>query len=481
VTVVPPISPSAAASGSPAAATSTERGLTRRYLRSAAARADLSGYADSELLGVAYGGRLLDRPVFLEADQQAGLAADVAATFDLLAGLPARLFGGSLTAMARAVGMTPLQAEAVRRGCADVPLRLGRADLYQEAGGFRLLEFNTGSALGGFDNAELNRAFLRDPDLAAFVAAEGLEFTDTLRGIADTIRAACAGLDAPSRPVVALVDWPRSFPELERRLGFMARLLDPLGFEAVPCHVGQLEERGGMLFVRGRRIDIVYRFFVIADLLDGPDAPAVMEPVLAAAERGTVRLFAPLDLDVYGSKAALALLSDEGHRSAFTPAELRLIDRFLPWTRRLHPGPVHVDGQETDLLPYVLAHRDELVLKPNMLYAGLGVVPGWTTDAAEWERHVRSASGGPFVVQRRVRPVAERFPAAGRCAEPGAGPAGAGSARSAEMFLNWGVYLVSGGYGGALVRATADPEAGVVGMATGAKAGCCFHPERRAA
>ena len=190
---------------------------------------------------------------------------------------------------------------------------------------------------------------------------------------------------------------------------------------------------------------------------------------MAAAERGTVRMFAPLDSDVYGSKGALGLLSDERHRSAFTPAELHLLDRFLPWTRRLDPGPVHVHGQETDLLPYVLAHRQDLVLKPSMLYAGLGVVPGWTTDQAEWERQVRSAAGGPFVVQRRVRPVSEHFPTAG----PPAAEAGAGG--TGELFLNWGVYLVSGGYGGALVRATADPEAGVVGMATGARAGCCFH------
>ena len=442
---------------------STENDLTVRFFRHRAAGTRLSRYAlDSELLTVAYGQRLLDRPVFLQAGQRAGLESDLSGLHELLTSLPARLFGGSIPAMGRAVGMSPVQIEGVLRSAAERPLRLGRADLYQEDDGFRLLEFNLGSALGGFDNAELNRALLEDPDLRAFVESEGLEFTDTLRRIAGTMMAQCADLDIAGRPVVALADWPASFPELGPRLNFMAQSMRPMGFDAIACHIGQIEERSGALFVEGKRIDIVYRFFLIEDLLDGPGMPVPVERVLAAAERGDVRVFAPVDSDLYGSKGALALLSDERNRGAFTVGELALIDRFLPWTRALREGPVHVGGEQVDLLDHACARREDLILKPTLMHGGLGVAAGWTMSQAEWERQLREALEGPYILQRRVRPVGERF------LEPGTTSAGV-------RYLNWGVYLAGDGYGGAIVRGSADPDVGVVSMGNGALVGCCFH------
>jgi len=49
---------------------------------------------------------------------------------------------------------------------AGTPLtRLARADLYRESDGFRLLEINIGSTIGGGDNAMVNRAMLINPVL----------------------------------------------------------------------------------------------------------------------------------------------------------------------------------------------------------------------------------------------------------------------------------------------------------------------------
>jgi hypothetical protein len=64
------------------------------------------------------------------------------------------------------------------------------------------------------------------------------------------------------------------------------------------------------------------------------------------------------------------------------------------------------------------------------------------------------------VLQRRVRPEPEPFPAADGL-EP--------------WVLTWGAYLCARGYGGMWVRGTADRDTGGVNMATGAYATCCFH------
>lgn len=442
-----------------------ENGLTQRFLARWADKPPerLQELAGESKLPFSFGTRFLTRPAFLEAEQRRLAEADVSAVLDLLFTLPRRLFDGDLAAMADAVGLAPAQAEAIVRTATEHPVRLARADLFDDGQAFRLLEFNVSSALGGWDTSVLTRWLLRDPDLASFVEDEGLAFTDTLAAFAGVIHGECAGLDCPSRPVVALVDWPASYPTFGPCLDFMARSLEPFGFEAYGCHAGQLTARDGHLFLEGRHIDVIYRFIPLSDLLDGPGALAVVEPIIAAAERGTVRLVTGFAASVFGSKGCLALLSDDDHRSVFSPAERDLIDRVIPWTRILRAGDTSAGGQRVDLVDYVLANRCELILKPTQLYGGKGVIPGWKTGQRAWAEAVHTGLRSRFVVQRRVRPVVERFPAAGA------------AAATSELVLNWGVIVAGPGYGGAIVRALPGPDPGIINVAAGAAAACTFH------
>jgi hypothetical protein len=413
--------------------------------------------AGSELLRTAYHGRFLTRPVFLDAAARVSLGQDLGRLLDLLAGLPQRLFDGDLRRFAAAVGMAPVQAEAAVRGAGtgSGPVRSARADLYRTQDGFQLIELNVHSALGGFENAEMHRALLADPAHRAFVTAEGLAYSDTLRGIVDTMLAAGGGLNAPGRPVVALVDWPPDLASEEPRLRFLVKLLRPMGLDAVVCHLGQVStgaDRG--LYVDGRRIDVVYRFFGTENLLEESWAPAAVARIQDAVDDGTVRLFTGMDAELYASKAALALLGDERNREAFTATEREFLDRFVPLTRRLC----------RELIPDVLARQGELVLKPVLMHGGKGVVAGWTVPSREWARQIEAAAGGPYVVQRRVRPAAEPFPA----------PDGSGGTEL--MALKWGVFLNAAGYGGAFVHGAPDLDIGVLNSsARSSLVGCCFH------
>ena len=94
------------------------------------------------------------------------------------------------------------------------------------------------------------------------------------------------------------------------------------------------------------------------------------------------------------------------------------------------------------------------------MHGGIGVVPGWLTDQDDWDSQVAAAMTGSFVVQRRVRPAPELFPA-----DEGLRP----------FVLTWGTFLATGGYGGMLLRGTPDLDTGGVNMNTGASATCCFH------
>jgi len=443
----------------------TRNAVTDDYLADVAGRGEDPGalraaaLAAADLGPTSYAGRCLTRPAFLDRAERDLLESDLANLHSALTTLPDRLFGGDLGGFARAAGMTQAQVTAILRGQGSGPTRLSRADLYHDGVGFRLMELNLGSTVGGLDNAVLNQAVLSHPPFADFAAEHKLSYPDTMAELAEMLKTAYA-TDSGRPPLFAAADWPASFATLEPQLQASAAVLGELGVEIIPCHLGRLEIGGGEVRLGGRHVDVVYRVFMVEDLLD-PGAPELVDPVLRAVERGEVEMFAPMDAELYGSKAALAMLSDEANRDRFDAAELASLDRLLPWTRMVRDAPVTVDGERVGLWELADERREELVLKPTLMHGGLGVVLGWQADPESWRAAVREATDGPYVLQRRIRATPEPFPAA----VPGG---------TEQQLVNWMVFSMARGFGGGIIRASTDLSGSVLNSAGGATLGCCF-------
>ena len=442
----------------------TRNALTSRYLDELARRgvpADEpldTALRHADMEATLYRGRCLRRPAFLEHAEWTRVTRDLTLMHDALISLPDRLFGGDLAAFARACGMTDGQVAGVERGRGKTPGRLARADLFHDGDEFRLMELNVGSALGGLDNSILNQGLLHHPVVAEFVAAHHLSYVDSLRAAVDTLYAE-TGIPRDERPLVAVVDTPESFPVLEQALRTASAVMSALGPEMVPCHLGDLRMRDDRLWLDDRPIDVVYRVFLMEDLLD-PALIALIDPVLHVVERGNVALYVPMDTELYGNKAALAMLSDEANRARFDAAEMESLDRLLPWTRMVRDMPVTVGGERVNLLEYARDQREHLVLKPTLMHGAIGVVLGWLTEDAEWRAALDNAIDQPFVVQRRIVGVPEDYPAPGGL-EP--------------VLLKWGVFVGAHGYAGALVSGSTDLSGGALNVLSGTTLGCCFH------
>lgn len=403
---------------------------------------------------------LLTRPAILDAGQTARLDHDLPLLLRLLQSLPQRLFDGDEQAFAAAIGWTQPSVRYALEHLGGPAVPLGRADLVRCPDGFRMVEFNTSSSLGSFEFGELCRAVLTDGAFSEFAAKEELYYLDPLALMVDTLLET-SGLSPADRPVVALVEWPTT--PITVNASLFVDLLTDLGFKVLTCTLDELEFGRDGLSVGGTHIDVVYRVFLLKAAAEDAAAPELLRPLAEALRAGAVRMFSPVNADLYGTKTCMALLSDERNRDSFTAGELEVIDRVLPWTRSLADAddtPAEAAGSLTE---YVLRHREELVLKPGIGHAGIGVVAGWLSSPQEWERHVRDAVGGHSIVQRRAHSAAERF--------PGAGPDHPVSA----CFLHWGMFVTGRGLSGGFVKGLLDRAQDVRFLGDGSHVGCIFH------
>jgi uncharacterized circularly permuted ATP-grasp superfamily protein len=111
-------------------------------------------------------------------------------------------------------------------------------------------------------------------------------------------------------------------------------------------------------------------------------------------------------------KALFAVLTDQRRATLFSSEEQEAISKHVPWTRLVRQEKTDYFGKGIDLLEYIRANRNKLVLKPNDDYGGHGITIGWNTDEIRWEEALRSALvNGDYLAQERVPTARETFPA----------------------------------------------------------------------
>jgi hypothetical protein len=394
----------------------------------------------------AYGALMLPRPLLVEESVLRSAADDVSALYDLIASLPDRLFDGSQRRYCEAIGMPADVYRVMQPGATGRPPKHGRADLIFDGTGFRLLELNFGSELGGYDNSEANRALLEVDAFRAFAEEHRLSYVDTGDVIADLLRRIAEPVTGGTRePVVAVLERTGGFEQAPALYQSFQEVVTAKGPEILLGEVTQVVNKDGKLYLDGRPIDVVLRYFMLIPLSADPRAAELLEPILRAHHEGGTVLFAHLETTAYAYKDNLAFLSDERYRHAFSAEEAALIDRVVPWTRMLEP----------DLHEYCRAHREQLTIKPHAGAGAAGTRAGWQVSAEEWGALLAEATPGEYIVQRRVVPQHEPV------LNPDTG-------ELEEWVPIWGMFVTDRGYSGMWVRAQRSTGTAVIGYGTSA-------------
>jgi len=208
-------------------------------------------------------------------------------------------------------------------------------------------------------------------------------------------------------PTIAIVDLEGLPTQTEFEL--FRDFFEQRGYPAIICSPKDLEFSDGRLRRNDFEIDIVYKRLLLNEYL-----PVMLDyPALLNAYRaGVVCMVNSFRSKLIHKKALFAVLTDQRHKNLFTTQEQEAIAAHVPWTRTVKDEKTDYFSREIELLEFVAANRDRLVLKPNDDYGGHGISIGWNTNETQWNEALEAAlADGDYLVQERVPTARETFPA----------------------------------------------------------------------
>ncbi|HMQ35477.1 MAG TPA: circularly permuted type 2 ATP-grasp protein, partial [Chloroflexaceae bacterium] len=278
----------------------------------------------------------------------------------------------------------------------------------------QFVEYNAESPAAIAYEDLLSEAFLATPAMREFARRYPTRPLPARQRLLDTLLACWREAGSPGgEPAVAIVDW-RGLPtatEFEMFAAFFAEQ----GLRAVICAPDDLHMRDGRLVAvldgAITPVTIVFKRVLTSELLTHYGDQALDHPLMRAYAAGACVVVNSFRAKLLHKKSLFALLSDEQFQSGLSAEERAAVAAHVPWTRVVRPGATSYQGEQVDLLPFVAANRDRLLLKPNDEYGGKGITVGWEADAATWDAALKAALETPFVVQEKVRIAYEPFPA----------------------------------------------------------------------
>ena len=315
---------------------------------------------------------------------------------------------------------------------------LSRLDAFVTPDGPRFIEINSDAPAGFGYSDRMARLFEELPVFRAFARSVPVSYRAVHRG-ADPGGASPSGGGRTGPPRIAIVDWAevKTLPDQEiLREAFLSR-----GVECVLVDPREMEISGGRLHAAGAPVDLVYERAVLSELVAREDE---VRAYLEAYDGGLCPFVNSFRCRLTEDKAFFAILTDEAFAPLMSEDERALLTRVLPWTRRVAERRTLKDGREVDLVPFILANREELVLKPAHDHGGRSVFLGSETPAGEWEAAVRAALDAPWVVQERVRIPEEPFPVLDE----------SGELAFVSLKVNANPFYVAGEEAGAVTRAS---------------------------
>jgi hypothetical protein len=311
-----------------------------------------------------------------------------------------------------------------------------RLDAYVSETGFHFLEYNAETPAGVGDQMQLEKVLYGMTHMQEFLHRHAHWRPEPHRLLLAALLSAYREWGgAEPHPQIAIVDWKGVATESEFRV--LQQYFAAAGFQTMIADPRDLYYDGAYLTAGDFRIDILYKRVIIHEFLERCDES---HPLARAYADGRICMANSFRTKIAHKKAGFAILSDPRYAHLFTPAEIKVVERHIPWTRCVTRGGTTFESEEHDLISLIEQERERLVLKPNDDYGGHGVFLVWETAPEEWRRAISLALERPYVVQERSSINRVSIPTF------------SDRVRMEEMFVDFNPFLFHNEPEGALIR-----------------------------
>lgn len=157
-----------------------------------------------------------------------------------------------------------------------------------------------------------------------------------------------------------------------------------------------------------------------------------------------------------GNKLIFSLLHEEFIRENLTEEEKDVIDRYVPWTKKLSKESFIKNGKTYQTRDYLIQHKDKIVLKKSHSMQGKDVYVGYSFSQKDWLDIVESyVADNDWIAQQYCEPDIV---------------VSADSANGLGTYrMVWGFFSLGGKYGGCFLRGVpTQSDSAVINSANGA-------------
>lgn len=317
---------------------------------------------------------------------------------NLLRSIPARVFSNDYEKISKYYGVSVDLAKYLLYGVTDVHLDnlLARGDFMINESGIKCLEYNINTNLGGMNLPLWESLYLATPVISEFLVKHKVKihnknlYSFLFRQLVNASSAFYTDCDEVNIAIVMpqrLDDPYRS--SQERYLNSAYREVLQSEFDYLKGQVfirdfSGIKVVGEDVFCESKKLHYIVEWclgFVPADILNLSKKKKIL------ISNGAIAW-------LLSTKLNLALLSENKDSDLFSPEEKEIIEKYIPWTRKVAPGEITYKGEKIQLKEFLLSNREKLVLKPLVGAGGKDIYIGCHKSKEEWKELVESAMLG---------------------------------------------------------------------------------------
>lgn len=373
--------------------------------------------------------------------------------FDLIKSIPERVFQNDTRAMSAyyelPVSLLDLQMEGVTLGGGHLDNLLARGDFILSPQGLKCLEYNVAGILGGHLLPLWESLYLKNPLVLRFLKEYNITIKN--KNLLEQYLEHC--MRTAELPVSRFGDAEINVAlvlkgDAQANLGPMAGYLDKLYRELLQreyparngniflCDFPALDVRNDSVYYKGCRIHALTEWHF------GVTPPRIMK----AFKAGNISIMNGPVTGLMSAKSNLALLSEHKDSGIFNHEEKQIIEKYVPWTRKITTGETVYRGERIRLEDFILSHKDEFVIKSSLGLAGDSVYIGKSMSPGQWEDGVKNALRNKnWVVQEAVTSSSALYQH--------------GETGCAVYDMVWGFFMFGSHYAGTFLRVILKKDA----------------------